>query len=265
MHHVVMTKYNAEMPDRQGVKLGLDAGWLQARLDLFSTWTLPSIRRQTRPADDWLIFVNADTAPDALDRLRQVVGETARVVPAAGPLTDARIRALLAPFVPTTCRTLITTRIDNDDAIAATHLARVQDHAGWRGFINFRNGYLMSAGHIYRRWDSSNAFLSFIEDVRPDRQPISVFQIPHRNAASAAPVRQVLGAPAWLQVVHASNLVNRAQGLPVGAARAARHLGFDPTAGVGQAAPLSVKGTIAALSSQIRREVDLAYRRLRAL
>ncbi len=263
MHHLVMTKYNAEMPGRQGVKLGLDAGWLRARLDLFSTWTVPSIRRQTRPADDWLIFVDSDTPPAAMDQLQRVLGDTGRLVPVAGPLTDARVRDLLAPFVPTACRTLCTTRLDNDDAIAATHLARVQEHAAWRGFINFRNGYQMCGGRIYRRWDSSSPFLSFIEDVSPAKQPTSVFQVPHQHAASVAPVRQVHGTPAWLQVVHSSNLANEVQGVPVGAARAARDLGFDPTNGVVQAAPLSLRGTVAALSAQIRHEAQLAYRRLR--
>jgi hypothetical protein len=263
MHHIVMTKYNAAMPGRQGARPGLDAGWLQARLDLFSAWTVPSIRRQTQPPDAWLIFVDAETPPAAMERLRQVLDETGRLVPVDGPLTDARVRELLTPFVPAGCRTLCTTRLDNDDAIAATHLARVQDHAAWRGFVNFRNGYQMCRGRIYRRWDSSSPFLSFIEDVSPAAQPTSVFQVPHQHAASVAPIRQISGPPAWLQILHSSNLANEVQGVPVGAAGAARDLGFDPTQGMAHAAPLSLKATVAAMSAQIRHEAHLAYRRLR--
>jgi hypothetical protein len=221
------------------------------------------MRRQTSPADDWLIFVDQDTPPAAMDALRQAVGETGRLVPIDGPLTDARIQDRLARFVPPACRTLCTTRLDNDDAIAATHLARLREHAAWRGFVNFRNGYQMSRGRIYRRWDSSSPFLSFIEEVDPAKPPTGVFQVPHQNAASVAPVRQVTGTPAWLQVVHGSNLANQVQGVPVSAARAARDLGFDPTGGNRQAAPLSLTAIATALASQIRHEAHLAYRRLR--
>jgi hypothetical protein len=265
LHHVLLTKYNSELPDRHGKKLGLDADWLKKRLDLFCAWTLPSVRRQNSPPDDWLLFTDADTPATALEELRKVVGDTGQIVPVAGPLTDDRIRDFLAVAIPKKCRVLCTTRLDSDDAIASTHLARIQDHSSWRGFLNFRNGYQMCGGRLYRRWDSSGPFLSFVEDVDTSGPPVGVFQVPHHLAATVAPIRQIHGASAWLQVLHRANLANQLQGILASTTRAAKDLGFDPSEGIRDTSSFSISQAVSALSAQIKHEARLAFRRMKLL
>ena len=148
MRLVLLTKYNAAIPGRAGPPPGLDAGWLAGRLALFEAWTLPSVRAQTRRPDAWLVFVDAATDPASLaalgDEARRARRRWCRC---AGPLTDARIGALVGARLCRGRARLLSLRLDSDDAIAADYLARMEAAAaGWRGFVNAPLGYRVCGG-----------------------------------------------------------------------------------------------------------------------
>ena len=105
---------------------------------------------------------------------------------------------------------LITSWLDNDDALGREFVASVQNlFAGQSGeFINFLHGYVFDSVHhkLYRRRFRANPFISLIE-ARKDFK--TVWSASHLKAAESGTVRQVKTKPMWLQVVHGQNVRNR--------------------------------------------------------
>lgn len=260
---VLLTKYNAAIPGL-GARPGLDAGWLERRLGLFDTWTLPSVRLQTRRPDAWLVFVDAETDPGHLRRLRDRLDGLGEVVPVEGALTDPRIGELVGARVAPG-RRLLTARLDNDDAIAVDYLARVEAAAaGWRGFVNAPRGYRIRGERVVRSREPAGPFLAFAETVATGR-PATVFQVPHSFAARRAPVRQLPGGPAWVQVVHGGNLANAFAGWPARGAEMIEATGLGFLRGRKLDGRFGARAAAAAVAGQLRAELGHLGRRLRAM
>ncbi len=244
---VLLTKFNVLLRGHGDQPVGLDPGWLERRIELFEAWTLRSVRGQTVPPALWLVFVNADTSPRFVARLTELCGDSASIVPVKGTLTDERIAHLVHAVVPANAATLVTARLDNDDAISERYVATVGGEAlSWRGFVNPRNGLQLVGSRVLRCWDRSSPFLSLIEDRDPLRPPRTVFCVEHQRAAGAGPVRQLGGPPLWLQVVHAGNLANEARGVPYPRSRANRSLGLALPTVAPAPAPRAIVGAVAA-------------------
>jgi hypothetical protein len=134
----------------------------------------------------------------------------------AGRLNDRRIASSVAEGGFVHAPYLITTRIDNDDAIAVDHLKNVQakfQHQN-REFVEFPLGIQSFRGHLYSVYWPSNPFLSLIERVRDGSQFTTVCCAPHDQVRSAWKVHSVLRSPQWLQVLHGENLENGLRGWP---------------------------------------------------
>lgn len=222
---VVLTRFNVELAGGDGRAIRAD--WLAERLALFERVCASSVRAQRGPVRRWLIFIDARTPPDVRGR---IVGAClpgqVRLLSVDGPLPDERLRQLVADAVPAERGYLITTRLDNDDALAVDHLVVVRAAArpAPAEFLNPLRGYQVAAGRVYATSDPSSPFLSLVERRDPGRLPATAFCTPHRLARLAHPVRQLRGPALWVQSVHGANLLNTVTGVRVDAARL--HLRF---------------------------------------
>lgn len=257
--HLLLTKFNVPLVAGDGPRRGIQEHWLAARMELFERWTLPSVAMQTRPPDRWLIFVDAQTPERYLSRLRAIRQPLASICTIDGQLSDEMIGTIVREYVPPEVGLLLTSRIDNDDAIAATYLERVWGQAtGWRGFLNPRSGLQYVDGMIFRRWDSRSPFLTMVEDLAASEIPRTAFSVEHHHAETLAPVRQIGGPPLWIQVVHGQNLANKVQGLPYPHKRASAALGWAVPArgralGFGQIARAAFDGIAPEIEWVVRR------------
>lgn len=198
MIHIVMTRFNVLVSDFAQTP---DEEWLRDRLRWFEQFTVPSIMAQTVKPDSWIIFCDSESPEWLLNRLPTF----ATVSLVRGVFTPA----VAAGAVPAAVGPLITTRLDNDDAIAVDYIEAVQREAPVAGYVNFVHGLQLSGDRLYRRSDPSNAFISRVE-----QHPIeTVFAHPHRLIIERHSVRQVRAAPMWLQVVHDRNWANTATGI----------------------------------------------------
>ena len=218
MRLILLTKYNTAIPGMAG-RPGLNARWLAQRLALFDEWTLPAVGAQSRRPDAWLVFVDADTDQSYLQALRDRLAGLGTLVPVSGALTDPRIGEIVAGAVEPGSGALLSARLDSDDAVGVSYLERMGAAAvGWRGFVNAPLGYRVCDERVLLARERSGPFLGFVEEPGPGR-PLTVFQVPHSEAAGRAPVRQLRGRPAWIQVVHGGNLANAFHGWPADARR----------------------------------------------
>ncbi len=162
----------------------------------------------------WMIFIDARTDQARACQDQELCDGEASLIPIAGHLTDDRVRAEVDRLVPNVRSRLLTTRLDNDDALAPSYVERVSRAAeGWDGFINPLSGLACtSSGYVLRRWDPSCAFLTFVEERQPGQLPLTVLSVRHDLADTLGPVKQLPGIPMWMQFIHGKNISNEARG-----------------------------------------------------
>ena len=212
--HLLLTRFNTAIgfaPSR----MGLQTEWLKSRLALFEQYCLPSIASQQRAAFQWLVFFDAES-PDWFRDKIAAYGPIIRPIYIEGVATDQVIAESIAAAGVVNTRYLVTTRVDNDDALAKGHLARVQGAFSrqQREFIEFPFGLQSYRDCLYSVYWPSNPFLSLIEEVQAGGRFTTVLCVPHDRVREAGPVKQIRCTAQWLQVLHSTNLLNGLRGWP---------------------------------------------------
>jgi hypothetical protein len=217
--HFLLTHFNVRRSDARYDDRGLpvDRGgtpvrtveWLEHRFALFERYCLPSVVGQTNQDFLWFIRYDPDAPGDCGARLGRYAAAYTKLRPIPGKTWYAEaIESEISPH--TEC--VITTRIDNDDALHRDAIADIQRHCrpGTSEFINLQSGYFYdhASGLAAREELPHGNFVSFVE--HPKAQPLrTVSRFNHEEVAKFGPVRQISGEPRWLIVVHEHNLSNR--------------------------------------------------------
>lgn len=223
MDHFIFTRFNIRM-------VGLappSEDWLRHRVAAFQRYCLPSVRAQTEQRFYWLLFCDAESPPWLRRWLDDIQYEPLRVVWVEGEFgarhAQESVRAIAR------ASRVVTTRLDNDDAIARSYVARIQAKAEALPpgtFLNFPHGLQYANRRLSHTVDFSNAFISFVERHEGGR-PSTVYIDSHDQLRQHGCISQVIGRPAWLQVIHQRNLANRAKGFPAGPRHAGRDFALD--------------------------------------
>src|SRR5690606_38117903 len=170
-----------------------DPAWFDYRLTLFETIAAPSVAAQTSPEFTWLLVVDRRMPAAARQRLdRAVAGLPQAVVLPVEFKTDFR------PTVVRWCReradqagasNVLTTRLDDDDALRVDALERLQSETEEfartsphrYAVLSFNLGcmWLPTFRHGYTRYHDSLALgLSLVEPAEECR---SIYSKPHRE------------------------------------------------------------------------------------
>jgi hypothetical protein len=213
--HYLITRFNVheaawKQVDKHRQPICNDA-WMEHRFVLFEKYCLPSVRAQIRGFFKWVILVDRNTAPEYLDRLNR---EDVSIIQ-VGNAWQRNLQQYLNEDCDT--RWMITTRLDNDDAIAPFMIQVVQDSFDRQEFtfIDFPKGYRQQGGRLYTHNEPCNPFLSLISRIGD--KPRTVYSVEH-GIRVAQKYHVILGSmtPAWIQVLHARNKVtDRITGEPV--------------------------------------------------
>lgn len=232
MQHFVITRFNIASEGREAA-IRNSAGWLDRRFDLFETYCLPSMAAQSVKAFHWLVYFDEATPTPYYERIvraRQSIDFEPRFV---GPFGQALVAGDIAKRTSRNAGLILTSRLDNDDAVAMDFIERIQDEAARApvgSVLNFRNGIALRDGRIYTASDTSNPFTTLIE---AGGQPaLTIWAARHHELGKKWTVRQIHGRPAWLQVVHSENVSNRIKGTRVGDRSAARAFALDAAVNV---------------------------------
>lgn len=217
--HVIMTRFNLATPGRESA-IRNRPGWLAERFALFEHYCLPSVAGQTCRNFHWIIYFDEATPPEFRDRIKACqtvfpfVAYFTGLFPASGWPNSIRESFAFQPDM------LLTTRLDNDDALALDCVERVQaavrDAGVAPGGYNFTNGCILGDGALYRLGHPSNAFFSFVAAYSDE--VVTAPSIQHMDLARHGPVRQIGGPTAWMQIVHGGNVSNKIRGQRISAA-----------------------------------------------
>jgi hypothetical protein len=205
--HWLITRFNVPLPGCPG--RSTDSDWLDHRLRLFTAYCLPSVEHQSCQAFRWLLLLDRDTPPPRVDAILGWRKDRSFDLLPVGQNWVAELAAHLAgesrsPF-------LLTSRLDNDDAIHPDYMNIVQEAFQDQGFefLEMPCGFKLdeTRHELYSTRYRSGPFLSLVE--RLAGSPKTVYCCNHTRTPEFGPLRELNLEPAWLQIVHTHNLVNR--------------------------------------------------------
>jgi len=209
-NHFIITQFHVDHPFRPDIEV---EEWLQHRLGYFEKFCLPSVLGQTQRKFTWVLFYSPNSPSWVPPYLESIQHEATVAIPLNGYVCNAMIVSAIKPLL--TRPVVITSRLDSDDALANDAVDRIHNAITTDGVhaINFTNGLRLTNSGLLKTKDSSNPFISLVEDVR--RSPLrTVTSRPHHDMGRVFPVTQIEGSPGWMQVLHEHNVSNIPAGLP---------------------------------------------------
>lgn len=208
--HVIVTRFN--LPSA-GVESLIRAreGWLRDRVGLFERYCLPSVQAQTCHRFDWIIYFDPESPRWLRERIEEHVEMKSYTPIFRTSVTPADVAADIGEITGGPGDRLITSSLDNDDALAVDFVERLQAAAARAGrtAVYLSRGLIKSGRRIYLRVDPVNAFPSVVEDWT---SAATCWADWHNLLGNHMPVRALGGKPGWLQVVHGTNVSNRVRG-----------------------------------------------------
>lgn len=208
--HVLLTRFNLPSHGPEGI-IRAKEGWLERRIVLFERYCLTSVRAQTCQKFGWLIYFD----PESPDWLRWRIEGHARE---GGYVPIFRASVSRAELIEDVTRAigrnhshLMTTNLDNDDALAVNFVERLQavKPQTERTAIYIANGLIKSHSRLYLRMDKKNAFCSVLDDWESASTCWSNW---HTLLGKNMRALDLYDEPGWLQVIHGTNVSNRVRG-----------------------------------------------------
>ncbi len=206
----VLTRINVYLFREQPFE---DRSLLHRRLDLFERWTIPSVRAQTSPVDQWVIFVDERTHPEDVARMQAAVeGLPTTFVTMASRYEPKDYYDTISRALHGDAEWLVTCRLDSDDALGRDYTRHLRAAARETPgeFLNFERGWKLAGKRLRQVVDASNPFLAYMEPT--STRPRTVFHVKHHEAATSAPVRQIAAEPMWLMNIHDHNMLSTLSG-----------------------------------------------------
>ena len=192
--------------------------WLEHRFRLFEEYCLPSVTAQTCTDFKWLCLFDADTPLEYIEKAESYRRECKNFIPCFLSKTEAKdlipsLQSIIRSLLPVNTDMVITSRLDNDDAIHRDMMRLVRNHAETVGphdrIMSFLYGYqyIIQLNLLVRVKYRNNHYLSRIE---PAANFQTVMDFAHTKASSSGNM-DILGEgkkPFWIEVVHDSNVAN---------------------------------------------------------
>jgi radical SAM protein with 4Fe4S-binding SPASM domain len=223
-----------------------DVEWLEHRFQLFDRFCYPSVFGQSTQNFKWIVLFDEQTPEHYRQRIQKYAQwenfcpvyvpalENSQAVQQAVRLAIIRLIQQQFPEPPAY---LITSRVDNDDALCTRFLELVQQqfHQQAFQFVNFPQGYVWNEGKVYLHPPyPQSPFVSLIEKVgefTPDGLQTVFCQNHHEIhlMGDQFKVVEVDCTPAWMQVVHGKNIYNHVKGIRQPIAGIKNHFKLDPS------------------------------------
>ena len=227
IHHFILTRFNLCLWsfDKNGEKIDHEH-WLDARLPIFESFTLPSIQKQSCQDFEWILLVDAATT----ERYRHIINTYKELFPKIhivgvkheqskyyANIFAQVVRKRLSERSAAPSDICLTTYFDNDDMLDAKYIERTQSisltlpfHSPL--FISFDYGlqYFTEIDVTTRIKYPNNHFitlLEYAENVKTCYGYGSHFLLEKKKTATVYHVKDK-NHPMWTEVVHKDNVDN---------------------------------------------------------
>ena len=213
--HFIITRFNLKMNNittKHGETV-LGDTWLSDRFELFERYCLPSIKGQNEQNFTWLVYFDVDTPQAYKDRVAAIHSDYHNFTPVYHDGVEGlhgAIKEEIEGRLDDADTHLISTRLDNDDALHADYVKTVQSY--YRGqkysLIDLVGGLSLGVEGplMLSKIDKpANPFVSLIEA----REGFDTVATRSHDEWLKHEARKVVKGPRlWLQVIHARNITN---------------------------------------------------------
>lgn len=219
--HLILTRFNLLLWNKakDGEKVRT-MKWLEHRFQLFENYCLPSIKSQTYQEFEWIVLFDSMTPERYKDRIACFQKECPQLIPIFVEPEKGRFfvdifREEILKRVK--AKRIITTYLDNDDALNVRFLEDLQQRATMMDdetFIYYDDGYQLYTDHKYimRITYPRNHFVSYVEKGDPVTVK-GVFRYGthyYINTKKGVKIEHIENEPMWCEVVHEKNVLNDA-------------------------------------------------------
>lgn len=217
--HYLMTRFNLRNPDWEFTKRNealLTDEWMEDRMWFFENFCFPSVAGQSNKDFTWLIFFDITTPEKYRKQAAQLAAGHPNIelhyidgMPAFYPSIKEIVteRSASKPY-------LITSRIDNDDAIHKDFIAEVQKKFNKQDYraIDIVTGYSLQIKPSVMLGKKEHIFNPFISLIEKNDDPKTVWANDHHLWKKETRVTQVFHKRLWIAVIHEKNKVNNFNG-----------------------------------------------------
>lgn len=221
VQHFILTRFNLLLwnKDKEGVSVR-SREWLDHRFDLFEKYCLPSIEAQSCKDFIWIVLFDSKTPDDYKIRIGKYQSDCPQLVPVYVEPQNGRYFADIfrkEVLNRLSHQRVITTYLDNDDALSIHFVEDLQKRAGLLSdgiFINYIDGYQYYTDHNYliHIHYSRNHFMSVVEEGNPATlKTIYGFGSHYYiDKISGVRIEHIKNQPMWCEVIHDRNMGNDA-------------------------------------------------------
>ena len=215
--HFLITLFNVRLwdVDKKNNPTRTDE-WMEDRFDMFEKFCLPSVAAQSNRNFIWICLFDSETPQKYIDRINSFRERVPMLTPC---LTDIVGREALVPaineiisgYVSPDDRYVITTNLDNDDAIRYDMIERLQsligeDSANKIYSLNLGYQYFASMKLAIKMKYPHNHFLTLVEPAGQEYKTILGFS--HVKARKLYTPVDIMETPYWIEFVHGNNVNN---------------------------------------------------------
>ena len=227
--HIIITRFNLKKRDWKQDKNHMEVlgeTWEKDRIRLFKKFCLPSIIGQSVKKFQWIIFFQSNPSRE----IKKLV-EDLMQIPIIEPVFvnsfedfQVNLSAIIKKRIKSETKYMLTTRLDNDDALSYRFIENVQNaviNLKKDTLLYFPQGLFLEYGNNCRLAAFKypyNQFLSLYEKVPSNSKVKTVLSRAHDDWKDHQ-VMELKEEDAWLQVVHDKNMLNTFQGVPVYSSR----------------------------------------------
>ena len=221
VNHFILTRFNLRLwrQDKNGSPVRT-VEWLEHRFALFERYCLPSVAAQSCKDFQWIVLFDSKTPAAFRERIEGYRSLCPQLVPVFVEPENGRYFANI--FRSEVSKRLnadrvITTYLDNDDALAVGFVEDVQKRAAELPdgtFISYTDGYQYYTDHSYvmRIYYPRNHFVSVVESGNPLTLKTIYGYGSHYyiNNIPGSRIERVASSPLWCEVIHDRNMGNDA-------------------------------------------------------
>lgn len=210
INHLILTRFNLQYEADDTI--GISDEWLCDRMALFEEYCLPSIQKQTVQNFRWILICDIRT-PDAykakLEHYKELVAQIEVIYTPRLEDFNPLYRQIGNTYASNNTL-LLTTRLDNDDALAPTYVETAQNAAACigDGIITFPRGRqtFVHDKRSYRVEYVSNHFTSRVEHSGF----FTILGFDHTELNGFGKDVHVIytDEPMWEEYVHGNNMLN---------------------------------------------------------
>ena len=224
--HFLITRFNLKKEgwktDKNSARV-LNKNWLKNRVKLFLKFCLPSVLAQSSKNFKWLIFFEKGSETK-LKKLLSELEEHEFIEPVfLNGYTEFQtlLPSLIFKRISNNKNWVLTTRLDNDDAINRKFMARLEQsiqNPKNNTVYHFPQGVCLDIGQRNRLASlvyPLNQFVSLLEKVESNKPIKTVLCREHDTWDSTFTLVKVNLPDAWLQVTHSRNMANTYRGVSV--------------------------------------------------